>query len=152
MRILKKFLFDQYGGFSDKRIKNIDRGSVFIVDDRSSNDIGANKQLFSYFCMIFAKVTTEDMVEVSLHGNIPKGPKVVSLLKAQKLKVEWPYPASLKFNVTPSNLDLLSKLATAIEDIVKGGKPYPVANYKYNCPRIAASLKRLRSMLEKVWL
>ena len=40
--MLKRKLFDEYGGFRDKRIKNLDQGERFIIDDRSpTQDFGS---------------------------------------------------------------------------------------------------------------
>ena len=60
MRPLKQALLDQYGHFADKRIKNNDRGSLFIVDDRGPGDHGADGKLFLWFCVIFAEVIAAD--------------------------------------------------------------------------------------------
>jgi len=32
---LKQIFFDEYEGFADKRFKNIDSSSLFIIDDRT---------------------------------------------------------------------------------------------------------------------
>ena len=37
-RDLKQVLFNAYGGFADKRIKTLDKGALFIVDDRTPSD------------------------------------------------------------------------------------------------------------------
>lgn len=44
---LKKHLFDAYKGFSDKRIKNLNKGNTFIIDDRSPKDIDSKGGLYS---------------------------------------------------------------------------------------------------------
>jgi len=46
---LKKALFEAYGGFADKRIKKLESGSIFVVDDRSDGDRGADGKLYGYF-------------------------------------------------------------------------------------------------------
>ena len=41
LNVLIRKLFDEYGGFFDKRIKNLDKGERFIIDDRSpTQDFG----------------------------------------------------------------------------------------------------------------
>lgn len=77
----KKILFDEFKGFSDKRIKYLSSGSIFIIDDRDDGDFGANKTLFSYFCSIFAEVISENQINVQLSGNVPKSPKVTQWIK-----------------------------------------------------------------------
>lgn len=73
MRALKRILLDAYDGFADKRIKNLDKSSTFIVDDCNDSDIGANRKLLSYFCMIFADVKSNEKITVRLSGNVPVG-------------------------------------------------------------------------------
>jgi len=46
LRPLKEALLAEYGSFVDKRVKTIDRGDRFIVDDQTRNDFGADKQLY----------------------------------------------------------------------------------------------------------
>lgn len=43
---LKQVLFDAYGGFADKRFKNLDKGRLFIIDDRGPGDEDAAGKLF----------------------------------------------------------------------------------------------------------
>ena len=83
-RDLKLALLDEYGNFSDRRIKNIDRGSLFIIDDRSSGDHGADGRLFPWFCLIFADVVNADTIKISMHGGIPKGTLVTQWCKKHK--------------------------------------------------------------------
>jgi len=76
MSRLKKALFDFYGGFADKRIKKLDKGTTFIVDGRSTSDLGGDRKPFATFCMVFADVVSEREVRVNLSGNIPVGAQV----------------------------------------------------------------------------
>jgi len=73
MSRLKRALFDFYGGFADKRIKNLDKGTTFIVDGRSTSDLGGDRKPFATFCLVFADVVSESEVRVNLSGNIPGG-------------------------------------------------------------------------------
>ena len=68
---LKKYLFDTYGGFADKRIKNLAKSNVFIVDDRSESDLGPSGSPYSSLCMIFARIVGPDSLDVDLRGNVP---------------------------------------------------------------------------------
>jgi hypothetical protein len=152
-RALKEALLAAYGHFSDRRIKNIDRGSVFIVDDRGPGDFGADKQLFSVFCMIFADVKAADNVEVNLHKNVPVGPSVSAWSSRVGARVVSSSLAkSLSFNVSPTSLRHLEELAAAVRAIVAPGAPrYTERSYKYVCPRVSASLLRLRKVLASAW-
>ena len=64
LNVLKRKLFDEYGGFRDKRIKNLDQGERFIIDDRSPTQDFGSQGLYSYFCEIFADVISEGKVRV----------------------------------------------------------------------------------------
>lgn len=76
--MLKKRLYDEYGGFADKRIKKLDNGNFFIVDDRQQDDYDARKQMFLWFCLIFAEVNDLQSVRVILRGGIPTYPTVAA--------------------------------------------------------------------------
>jgi hypothetical protein len=61
---LKQVLFNAYGGFADKRIKNLERGKLFIVDDRTRSDEDAAGKLFLWFCQVLAEVIDGDTVKI----------------------------------------------------------------------------------------
>lgn len=151
MSELKKTLYDAFGGFADKRIKNLDRGDTFIIDDRSSTDIGADKQLYSYFCLMFATVLDETHLQVMLRGNIPRNEEVDAWLKANNAEIMETPQTSATFIVESGSQSNLLGLADAIASIVAPGKRYPIANYKYVCPRTPGSLERLKSALDVAW-
>lgn len=152
MKIIKERLFNEYGGFSDKRIKSLDKGHIFIVDDRTDGDVGADGQLYSYFCLIFADVKSGEEVEVSLSKNLPIGKDVKNWIKNNDCEfIDDPY-RSLVFTVSKENLHILNELSNSISNIVKPGAPrYKVSNYKYVCPRTADSLQRLSGALCSIW-
>lgn len=145
---LKKALLAEYGSFADQRIKNPAKGSVFIVDDRAERDVGADKHLYSYFCMMFAEVIGPGEVQVSLSGNIPAGAPVSAWAQKAGVAING---SRLTIAVTSGSLHLLPKLAAAFRAIVAPGMRYETANYKYVCPRTAGSLDRLAATLAKQW-
>ncbi|BBL74208.1 hypothetical protein [Methylomagnum ishizawai] len=149
---LKKALFDAYGGFGDKRIKNLDKGSTFVVDDRSSGDYGADKNLFLWFCSIFVEVISDAEVKVSLCGGVPISPSVETWAKANGAKLETSPGGQLVFHIKKGEQPALLSLADAIQGIVAPGNKYPVAAYKYVCPRTANSLSRLANELSAAWI
>jgi hypothetical protein len=149
MRELKEALLKEYGSFADKRIKNIDKGTNFIVDDRKSNDYGANKDLYGWFCMVFAEVESADAVKVHLSRSIPSGAPVRAWSKKTGIVGD---ENNLSFTVTKQTLGLLTELAAAFRAIVAPGAPrYSTASYKYSCPRTAGSLERLAKTLARAW-
>ena len=153
MRALKKILFQAYGGFADKRIKDLDKSDRFIVDDRDEPDLGANRKLFSYFCMIFAEVRSNDGVTVNLYGNIPVSKDVERWLAENNCEISTPaYQSMLSINVDRGSQGILNDFADAIERIVApGAARYNVKSYKYVCPRTAKSLRRLKKNLDDAW-
>lgn len=149
---LKRTLYDAYGGFSDKRIKRLERSQTFIIDDRGPGDYGANKYLFSYFCMVFADVLAGDKVRVAVRGNVPRATSTEAWARKHGVRFKKGAQASLMFDVGPTDFDKLEELADAMKSIVAPGAPrYAVSSYKYVCPRTAQSLKELHALLSKHW-
>jgi hypothetical protein len=140
---LKKVLFDEYDGFADKRIKKLESGTKYIVDDRGLGDFGADKKLFGHFCLIFADLSDEPTVRVTMTGGVPTSAAVSAWFK----KHASPYANGYAFSIAPGEEGKLIELATAIGNIVKPGARYSVKAYKHMCPRTAASLKRLARVL-----
>lgn len=134
MNELKRHLYDIYGGFTDKRIKNLDNGSRFTVDDRGRGDYDARKELFYWFCKIFVEVINNDSIEV--------------LLQCQ---TDITLTAGIpdKISITRETVDELENAAIKIGNIIK--KKYKVPSYKYVCPRTAASLRKLKDNLKLFW-
>jgi hypothetical protein len=152
---VKETLFAEYGGFADKRIKNIDKGKRFVADDRHYSDFGADKDLLSYFCAIFVDVVSDNEVQVTLTRNVPVGPAVTAWIAQNEAtyNIGTSYlTTSLKFTVRIGEQAILSELANSIRAIVAPGAPrYAVSSYKYVCPRTASSLDRLREALDRAW-
>jgi len=148
---LKKILFDEFNGFSDKRIKHLSSGSIFIIDDRNDGDFGANKTLYSYFCSIFAEVISENQINMRLSGNVPKSPKVKQWIKKYDTTYKEDIFNSLTFEISPNNFHIIGELAGYFRQIVKPGARYNTPNYKYVCPRTADSLEKLKKALDKIW-
>lgn len=144
---LKKHLVDAYSGFADKRIKKLTSGDTFIVDDRGSGDVGADRQLYPYFCMMFAVVIDADTVEVRLSGNVPLSPAVRAWIKDDSGSTlsEEAYRSNLEVRVQLGDEDRLDELAKLIASITQ--KKYDVPSYKYVCPRPSESLRRLADVL-----
>jgi len=149
---LKKALFEAYGGFADKRIKKLESGSIFVVDDRSDGDRGADGKLYGYFCLIFAEVRSNSEVLVTLSGNVPMGSSVRIWITKHEASLREGVDRLLSFVVSKKEgTSKLSTLADAIASIVARGARYDVKSHKYVCPRTADSLQRLDKVLRKAW-
>jgi hypothetical protein len=147
-RVLKQAFLDTYGHFADRRIKNIDRGSVFIVDDRGPRDFGADRQLYLWFCQILAEVVDQDTVTIKMGGDVPEGASVATWFAAHDAEKTH---FGVQFVIRRGGQAELTALASAFRSIVAPGKRYPVPSYKYVCPRVAASLDRLQGVLTRAW-
>lgn len=151
MNELKKTLFDNYDGFADKRIKNLDSGNLFIIDDRTEKDIGADKQLFPYFCLMFAEVQSDGTIKIILRGNVPMGPLVKKWISENNCEFIKAPQGSLSFVVEKGETKTLTDLAKAFHAIVAHGKRNKISNYKIVCPRTVKSLLKLRGVLSNHW-
>lgn len=147
-RELKQIFFDVYDGFADKRVKNLDNGSRFIVDDRSNRDEDARGQLFSWFCQIFLEVIDQDSIRIIMCGGVPEGPLVEEWFTNNGVE-----KTDLGFVLIVSRHKErgLSELALAFQAIVRPGAHYSVKSYKYVCPRVAAALDKVQKVLEQAW-
>lgn len=151
LNVLKRKLFDEYGGFRDKRIKNLDKGERFIIDDRSPTQDFGSQGLYSYFCEIFADVISEGKVRVVLSGNIPINQGVTDWIASHptEFRNDGSY---LSFTVEKGQEHTVNELAELIESIVApGGEHYDTSSYKYVCPRTAKSLRRFVNILKEYW-
>lgn len=152
---LKQLLFDEYGGFANKTYKNLDKYSVFIADDRTDSDRDAKKDLFLWFCSIFADVKAPDRVTVTLSGGIPQSPAVTQWRSGLTVNVtKHPLGISERwvFDVEPPNVGTLLMLGAAMRSITARGAPrYAEKAYKYVVPRTANSLVRLHDVLHGHW-
>jgi hypothetical protein len=147
-RALKQVFLEEYGHFADKRIKNLDKGSLFIIDDRGPGDVGADHHLFLWFCLMFAEVADQNTVRIKLGGDVPKGVRVAEWLAENKVEDRR---VGFEFDVRRGTQGRLTNLAKAFESIVQPGARYPVPSYKYVCPRVASALVRLQRLLDRAW-
>lgn len=151
MSKLKKTLFDKYNGFADKRIKKLESDSLFIVDDRSEGDYGADKKLFLWFCSVFAVVDTESSISVSLVGGVPRSAEIESWIVNNNCVFTEGNQIVMKFSLQKGEEFKLLDLASLFENIVAPGKRYSVPAYKYVCPRTANTLRKLAANLLLAW-
>ena len=147
MAILKKHLVEAYTESSKRKPKNLDKVDMFVVDDRSRRDLNAKNLLYPYFCVIFAKVTAHDTVQVQLSRNVPYSDDI-STWVARRGERASVADKHLSFSVSVAQARELGELADLFDAIVQPGAPwYPVDSWKHVCPRIAASLRKLQELL-----
>lgn len=149
---LKKVLFDAYDGFSDKRIKNLEKGDTFIVDDRESSDVGADRRLYLWFCRVFVTVLNEGEIRITFRGQLPMSEAVQDWLDWHLAIKEETRPYSWYVNLKRGEQFTLRDLAREIISIVSSGERYDENAYKFVCPRLEETLLKLLSVLDRVWL
>lgn len=145
-RELKQCLFDAYGGFADKRIRNIDRNEPFIVDDRGPGDLDARKRLFLWFCQLFVTVEAVDRVKLTFRGGVPQSAGVSAWFAKHGGE---PDAGGVTVIIRPDTVAALGDLADAFRAIL--ARRYDTPAYKYVVPRVAASLRQLADVLDRAW-
>ena len=133
MSHIKRVFFDTFGGFADKRIKNLVKGKTFVVDGRSKSNLDSTGRPFATFCIILADVLSDTEVEVRLSGNIPVGKQVKAWLTTNGLKIRDQLTKSLTIKVSPGKQSMLDGLADAMMSIVATGAPW-YDEPSYNTP------------------
>jgi hypothetical protein len=90
---------------------------------------------------------------VSLHRNVPVGAAVTGWIGRHNARYDKAYPyTTLEFTISNDGQLALNQLADAFRAIVApDAPPYLVSSYRYMCPRTAASLDRLKGVLDEAW-
>ncbi len=142
MSKLKRVLYDEYGGFADKRIKKLEKGKRFFVDSRVTNfGLASDGSPYSWFCLIELEVLDEHSVSVQLGPFFPTGKQIddqiTAWLTRNNLSIREPrYLHSLVLIIDTSKLHLLEELAALIRECHS---------------HATTSLRRLRDLLSEVW-
>ncbi|MGR4866724.1 hypothetical protein [Caulobacter sp. LARHSG274] len=145
---LKQALYDAYDGFADRRIKNLERGDTFIVDDRGRGDFGADKSLFGWFVQIFLQVIDADTVKLSFRGELPSSKATEDWFDKHFAEdTNFGREVLVKFGTQAD----LTALGDAIAAVVAPGTRYPVKAWKYVAPRTAGALRRVDRVLTQAW-
>jgi hypothetical protein len=142
---LKKRLFDSFGGFADKRIKNLAKSDLFICDDRKKAPRDARGMLFRWYCTINLRVISGGLIHIILGSAMPINPAVINWTNKNSIKSD----GSTAITINEENIPKLGELATLIESIIN--KPYDIRAYKYECPRVAGILRRVEKILQKIF-
>src|SRR5271165_4100376 len=113
-RALKTAFLAEYEHFADRRIKNIDRASVFIIDDRAHGDLASDGEPFGWFCEITADVIDNDSISVTLQGQIPQGSDVQAWMTKYNVRISGPFNKDqMRFSVDRGDVGKLRELAAA---------------------------------------
>lgn len=135
---LRRFLYSQYGGFGDKRVKDVTRDYPFKVDDQKDTDA------HELFCGIFVQVQDDDRFALSLTNNAPITASIGKLIKGKAGKVvKMEDKSHIDVDLSVKDIKFIRMLSQLISDTVAPGKRYNNRHWKWLCPRTSASLNRL---------
>lgn len=141
MNQFKKYLFEKYDGFRDKRVKDIAKDYSFKIDDQAPED---NKELF---CGIFVRVVKGTTFELHLTNNAPLNSIVKKLIESKGGEVNESVQSSIKVELSCKDYEFILKLSNEIKGLVAPDKQYSNPNWKWLCPRTANSLTRFAEIL-----
>lgn len=141
---LKKHLFNNYGGFSDKRIKDLKKSSRFKIDDFGQQDTSER------FCHIFVDVidNTTNFV-LCLANNAPISPEIEELISSNGGELTQAIRNHIYIQLTPRDHEFVKLFASEIRKLVSPDREYEDSNWKWLCPRTAESLRRFAKVLER---
>jgi hypothetical protein len=113
------------------------------IDDENTGDVHLG------FCQIHATFADPEAANFTLElYNAPHDATVQELIAAHggQFKAD-DQGATIVVPLNAKNAALIRQLAKAIRRVVGRGRRYPVPNWKWICPRTAASLERLADHL-----
>jgi hypothetical protein len=141
---LKKYLFDQYGGFADRRVKDLSKDCPFKIDDQSDKDSPDR------FCSVFVKVTGMDRFMLSLDNNAPVTPDIKDFVELHGGKIYCNGERKhIEIEISVEDVDFLKRLSYSIRALVTPGRYYEDRNWIWLCPRTADSLERFAQVLDE---
>lgn len=145
---LRALLWAEYG--DGKRV-NLAKKRSFVIDDRQPRDYDAQKKLFLWFCAMDVTADSPDEVCLHLRGGVPWSDVIAEWLECHGAVVRGEPVEFVSLKINSSNTERLEELAGLIEAVLRRGRRYEVAAWKYVVPRTASSLRRLRSLLSTWW-
>jgi hypothetical protein len=95
----------------------------------------------------YAEVIDAETVKISLGKSVPEGRSIDSWVQRHHAGKSQ----GISFTIGKSDLPKITERAAAFLEIVRPGVRYPVAAYKYVCPRVAGALNRLHKVLDGHW-
>lgn len=144
---LKSSLFEAFGGFADKRIKNLAKADYFLCYDHDAAPKDAQGKLFLWFCPIGLRAIAGDLVHIHMGKAMPRNIEVDAWWDANTVAGQY---GQKIVPVTPATIGKLGELASLIAAITK--KPYSVKAYKYVCPEVAEVLRLTEQRLREIWM
>ena len=143
MSPLRDYLLDTYE-FADGRRSNRAVDVCIGIDDRGGQEV------VSSFCTMTVRVpdSSGDTLILSIQ-HIPLTERSRSLIEGQGGNIrEFPDGYRAEITLSVKSVTFIRKLARAIRQTTGRGKRYDHPNWKWICPRTAASLERFATVLK----
>ncbi|REJ91779.1 MAG: hypothetical protein DWQ35_13835 [Planctomycetota bacterium] len=141
-RELKRFLFDRYGGFANKKLKDVERDEAFQIDDFGPED------RYHLCCHIQLRVNGDNAFELSLE-NIPTNRELSELIALRGPNIaDGDFGTNISLQLNLADIGFLRDLARVVRRITRRGQRYNNPNWKWVCRRTGESLERLARYLE----
>jgi len=140
---LAGFLQESYPDSRDERPTSPSGLFEIRIDDYRPGDTSP------YFCSLWISIQNTEASRLTLHlKNPPLDDEVTRLIRAKKGKMTG-LPPDLHVEIPVLTRDgaFLRELAKAFRRVVGRGRTYLNPNWKWICPRTAASLERLADRL-----
>lgn len=140
---LNENLFSAYGGYADKRLKKIAFGRPFRISP-ATNEVNQN-----IHCLVFVEVHEARKLRLTFAGSVPWNSDVEAQVTQLADGGAGAKPRSVEFEVSPTTIGQLRKIATAFSRITAPGRSYPISSWKYSSQETAGALRELASHLEE---
>jgi hypothetical protein len=144
MSELRKYLANAYGGPADHRCKNLEQDRPIKIDDQNDHDV------HRCFCSLSIRVpdARDDMLNLSIQ-YVPITSQVRTVIEEQGGTIrEIPYGHNAEIPLNLKSIPFIRQLARSIRSIIGRGKRYDNPDWKWQCPRTAASLDRFAQVIK----
>jgi hypothetical protein len=149
---LKKRLFDSYGGFTDRRIKNLGKGDTFTIYGREATDFDDHDRAYSSLRKATVKVRDATTVDLHIERSLAAFGQVRRQAPALGGSIPREEISTLDMRVTPGELNRLEELATPCHALAQRRAPEcGMRSYKPVCSPADKSLLRLWAILQEQW-
>ena len=136
---LRSFLSAWHEDFGFRQIK--EDSHIYQIDGQEKRD---KPQLF---CNIFVSINEDDTFELEFR-RCPMDEELRSLIEDRGCQVtDNETDANFRFRMKITEITLMRGLAKQIRGLIRGSNRYQDRNWKWKCPRTAASLNRFADAL-----
>ncbi len=145
---LKRCLFDAFGGFADKRYKDLSKLDYFCLTDYSNAREQIQKSTRVMRCGMYLTTLTDSSMSLQLCGNVPSTPIFAALVRQRG---HWFEASDLYFTIRVGQAEFLEELAAAIRAELPDGNTNTSKANRVSWGRVAATLEKLATLANGVW-